>query len=477
MVDLSNREQIRRFGTSVCRRVAKWPVWQRRALIGKTAWVIMPFIGSQAIRLVSSIVLAWLLAPQLLGLMLLINTLRTGGELLTDVGVGQSIVSNQIGGEPRFYNTAWTMQIIRGFVLFAVAIALTAPIADAYNNPQLLTLLPVMATIFLITGLTSPARFLLQKRMEVRKLALFDLGTAIFGTIVQIILAWLMPTIWALILGSLIATAGSASASYLLMDWRTLNLSLDNKHLRSIIHFGKWVFVSSIVYFLAMNFDRLYFAGAIPLGLLGLYGIARTFADMTALLFMRLGQLLIFPKISAVTERGEELRRQILPLRMALLAVVAICLSLAMALSDQLIIHLYDARYHAAGIIMAVLFIGTWFGVLASMAEGIMMGLGRPAGVAFGNGAKLIAIGAGLPLALAMYGLIGALAVLVLAEGVRYAVLALSKRRVGLGFVRQDLAMTMVFVLLAFIFRELTMVLGWTEGFTGWVVQLERLNG
>ena len=64
------------------------------------AWITVTYIVQQIVRLLSNILLAWLLAPALLGTMLLINALRTGGELLTDVGVGQSIVNNPRGEDP-----------------------------------------------------------------------------------------------------------------------------------------------------------------------------------------------------------------------------------------------------------------------------------------------------------------------------------------------------------------------------------------
>src|SRR3546814_2807432 len=115
-------------------------------------------MAQKTLRIVSNNILAGLLAPALLFTMLLINTLRTGGELLTDVGVGQSIVNNPRGSEPTFYNTAWTIQILRGLLLFALAIALTVPIARLYDKPELLVLLPAVAPIFILTGLTSPAR-------------------------------------------------------------------------------------------------------------------------------------------------------------------------------------------------------------------------------------------------------------------------------------------------------------------------------
>jgi O-antigen/teichoic acid export membrane protein len=450
---------------------------ERRNLLRNTAWVAVPFASSQLIRLGSNVVIAWLLAPELLGLMLLINTLRTGAELLTDVGVGQSIVSQQRGGEPDFYNTAWTIQIIRGVILFLAAIAITPAIAHGYDDPQLLILLPAMAPIFLLSGLTSPARFLLQKRLAVRTQSLFDLALGIFGTIVQILLAWAMPTIWALILGLLIGAAGSTIASYFIMDWRTLRFRMDQESLNLIIKFGKWIFLSSIVYFFAMNFDRLYFAKSISFSLLGIYGIARTFSETIMLLFVRISQILIFPMIAASAQRGNDLRQRIMPIRFLVLSFVAVNLALATAIADEFIKFVYDARYEDAGIIMTILLIGTWFGILAAMADAIMMGVSKPAGVAYANGAKLLAIVIGLPLAFRNFGFLGCLAVLIFAECLRYAALVLGKRRIGLGFSRQDIGMTLCFLCFILIFREITMLIGLTEGLAGWIKQMEALDG
>lgn len=448
----------------------------RQALVGAAGWVTLTYLIQQLLRLVSNIVLAWLLAPALLGTMLLINTLRTGGELLTDVGVGQSIVNNKRGSEPVFYNTAWTIQIIRGLVLFAIALALTVPIARAYDNPQLLVLLPAVAPIFIITGLTSPARFLLQKRLEVRKLALFDLASAVFGTLVQIALALYTPTIWALVWGLLISTAVPAVASFFLIDWRTHRLRLETECVRAILHFGKWIFLASLVYFLAMNFDRLYFADAVSLALLGIYGIARTFADTVTQLFQRMGNMLIFPKVAATEQRGFDLQRAIRPLRLATLLVAAVGLAFGVAVADLFIYQVYDERYHAAGLFLAILLVGSWFGILAAMADAMMLGVGKPSGVAFSNAAKLAVIVVALPLVLPRFGMNAALVAFVFADAVRYAMLAWRKRGVGLSFLRQDAALTLLFAVLIILFREATMFAGWTSGTAGWIAAAGLLH-
>jgi O-antigen/teichoic acid export membrane protein len=446
-------------------------VRSRLGLFGTAGWVTAAFMLQQIIRLGASIILAWLLAPGLLGTMLLINTLRTGVELLTDVGVGQSIVNNNRGNEPAFYNTAWTIQIIRGVVLTIIALALSMPVAQMYDDTALRYLLPVVAPIFIISGFMSPSRFLLQKRMEIGKLATFDLVVGVAGAAVQIALAAYSPTIWSLIWGLLITTAMSSIASFFIIDWRDHKLHWDMDAAKSIVHFGKWIFVSTLIYFFAMNFDRLYFAEAIPIALLGVYGIARTFSETGMQLFHRISNLLIFPKISASLLRGAELRRSIGPMRMIMLLIIATGLAVGISVADEFIFLVYDERYEAAGFFLTVLLIGTWFAILASISDAMMMGLGKPSSVAISNGAKLAVIVVLLPFLLAKFGINAALAVFVLAEVVRYAALMWQKRQQGIGFARQDIIATAVFLFLAFAFREFTMLVGLTGGVSAWIMQ------
>ena len=446
------------------------------ALFGSAGWVTGAFILQQILRLGTSILLAWLLAPELLGTMVLINTLRTGVELLTDVGLGQSIVSNPRGNEPAFYNTAWTIQIVRGVALTIIALVLSIPAAELYDNAALRYLLPWVAPIFIIAGGMSTSRFLLQKRMEVRKLANFDLGVAIAGSAVQIALAAYSPTIWALIWGLLLSTAITVMASFYIIDWRDHKIMWDKDAAKSILHFGKWIFVSTLIYFLAMNFDRLYFANAIPIALLGVYGIARTFSETGMMLFQRISNLLIFPKISASALRGADLRRSIGPTRMILILFIATGLAMGIALADSFIYTVYDERYHAAGFFLTVLLVGTWFSTLATISDSIMMGVGKPSGVAFSNGAKLAVIVALLPYLLANYGINAALAVFVLAEVVRYVILMWQKRSQGIGFARQDIIATVIFIALALLFREVTMLVGLTGGIYDWIIQAQTAH-
>src|SRR6478735_2924059 len=254
-------------------------VRERLNVLGAATWVTGSFAIGQVLRLVTSVILARLLAPDLLGTMVLINSLRTGGELLSDVGIGQSIVKSPEGENPIFYSTAWTIQVIRGISLFFLGLLATFPLSLLYARAQLLWLIPIVSLVFVINSFASPATYILQKRLDLRKQSIFGTLTNLCSSAIHIALALLTRTIWALVGGLLLSSIVNVIGSFFLLKTPSLRFKLDRPSYDSIVHFGKWIFASSIIYFLASNFDRLYFAKAIPLAVLGVYGIARTLAD------------------------------------------------------------------------------------------------------------------------------------------------------------------------------------------------------
>ena len=448
---------------------------QRGRLLGDTGWVTASFVVQQALRLLTSIILAWLLAPELLGTMVLLNALRTGGELLSDVGVGQSIVRESKAEDPIFYGTAWTVQIIRGSLLFLACLALSVPLAGIYVDESLKVLFPVCAFVFVISGFASPAPYLLQRRRQLSTLSLFGMGTAVASSLIHIGLALYTPTIWALIGGLLLSSVVSVVGSFFLLRGLKYRLKIDRPSLASILKFGKWIFASSIIYFLAMNFDRLYFADAIPFALLGVYGIARTLADSVSLLFLRIGNVIVFPRIATSGVERAQLRASVSRLRHVAVICLALALGFGVAHSDLFIFLAYDERYRAAAIFLPILLIGTWFSTLSAISDAMMMGIGRPSNVAFANSVKLLAIVLIIPQVLPRVGFVAAVVVLASVEALRYSVLSWRKRAHGLSFLRQDLASTVQFFASIVAFRYLSAVVGLTGGFASWVSQLEAV--
>ena len=110
-------------------------------------WTTISFGFIQVIRLATNIVVTQLLAPELFGLMVIANAFKNGIELISDMGIGQSIVHNKNADDPEFYNTSWTLQWIRGIVLWALAVGASAPISYFYQTPILAFIIPIASFV------------------------------------------------------------------------------------------------------------------------------------------------------------------------------------------------------------------------------------------------------------------------------------------------------------------------------------------
>jgi O-antigen/teichoic acid export membrane protein len=432
-----------------------------KLLFSGTVWTVGAYIVGTALRTGTNIVLAHLLAPEIFGTMLIVYTLRMGIELISDIGVGQNVIYNENAENPDFYNTAWTLQLVRSLVLWLIFMAAATPIAYFYNSPILASVVPITAFSIVLAGLTSIGKSLLQKRMKLATLNLFDILTGFINSVATVLFAYLDPTIWALVFGGVFTSAVSTIGSYFLLSDIKQRLYVSRHFAEQILSFGKWIFASSIVFFLSMYVDRLYLGRVVPIELLGVYGIARSISDLTGNLTMRLGNVVLFPFVAshAQTPR-DQLHMQLSPLRAKFLFLAAVGFALFVSTADFAIQILYDQRYQAAGWILPLLILGSWFSFLAYINESIILGLGKPSYGAAANGTKLAFLAVGLPVMVNFFGLLGGVVVVALADLTRYIPILIGQRREKFSFGRQDLLLTfVVFALIGF-----TEYLRWARG-------------
>jgi len=438
-----------------------------RAVLTRLGWATGAYGTTQAVRLFASVVLARLLAPEIFGIMLIVNTLRTGIELLSDIGIGQNVVTSRNGEDADFLDTAWTLQILRGLLLAGVFALAAGPIASLYGG-ELGTILPVAAGYLAITGFQSVGKFVAQRRQDIKRLTALETAATVLGALVQIAIAWVWPTVWALVYAGLFGALFSTVASYAMVPGLRLRFRLTAAHTREIITFGKWIFASSILYFAATNFDRLYLGTAIPLAVLGVYGVARSLADVFAVMVVHSSNLVVFPAVAAAREANERVRPKLSRSRLPLLAAAALGIAGFAALADVIIYTLYDNRYHDAALMLPVLVIGVWFTILTTVGESVLLGIGKPAYGTAANAVKLVWLIVALPLGIHLYGVAGAIAATALADAIRYLPVMWAQRREQVSFLRQDVVATIAMIAAFLVIREFSGLIGLTGGLESW---------
>lgn len=443
-----------------------------------TVWTIGAYGLSQVLRLATNVFLARLLAPELFGIMTIVNSLRMGIELLSDVGIGQNIVYHNNANDPDFYNTAWSLQAIRSVLLWLVTVAVAVPVAHFYQTPVLAYVVPIAAFAMVLSGFTSVSRPLLQKRLQIGRLNAFEMIVSVVTSAAFVLFAFLSPSIWALVFGGLFGSAVTMVGSYFLLPDIKQKFYLSQRYTWEILHFGKWIFVSSIVYFLSTNFDRLYLAKVIPLEVLGVYGIARSLSELLGQVVMRLGNYVLFPFIASHSQMPRsDLRGQLASIRVKFLLVAAIGFSLFVAAADFPIRILYDERYQAANWMLPILVMGSWFSILAVINESTLLGLGKPSYGAISNGLKFAFLLIGLPLGVQTHGVFGGVMIVSLCDLWRYAPIYVGQKREHFAFGMQDLVLTLVMFLMIGFWEWLRWVFGFGTSFDSLPIELTQLLG
>ena len=139
------------------------------------AWTVAGFASRLVLRFGFNLLLTRLVAPEVFGVMAIINLLIQSLHMFSDLGISQCVTHHDRGDEPRFLNTAWTLQVFRGLGLWLIAGCWPWPAAWFYDEPALAWLIPLAAVTAALDGFYSTAVFTLNRRLARGRLVLLEL--------------------------------------------------------------------------------------------------------------------------------------------------------------------------------------------------------------------------------------------------------------------------------------------------------------
>ncbi len=388
----------------------------RRRAISSGSWNLGALVTSQAIRLGGNLVMARLLMPEMFGLMVIATTVAMVLALLSDMGLRQNIIQSPRGSDPVFLNTAWTVQILRGFVLFAASLLVAAcawyaqviqlwPADSTYAAPDLPLVLAITGFSAVLNGFQSTKLALAFRTFQQRKVVLADLAAQIIGLMVMLGLGYLTRSVWSLVAAGLIASLVSIALGHLWFQGPNNRLQWDSSALKELIAFGRWVLLSSSVGVLAANGDRIWFGGSMSATELGVYSIAVLILGALQLGVSRLASAVALPALSEVARSGDTVRLRGLYYRFRLIVDLALLFAcgLLLTLSPLIISWLYDERYAAAGSMLAILSLSL-FTLRFTLAHQTWLALGLTKYLAVDNIIRFVSLWTLLPLLLAVGG-------------------------------------------------------------------------
>lgn len=427
----------------------------KKLAIRGAVWTVIGYGSSQVLRFGSNLVMTRLIAPELFGLMSLVYVFITGLHLFSDLGINASVIQSKRGDDPTFLNTAWSLQVLRGLVIWLGALAVAIPAAQIYQEPQLLLLIPVVGFNTVLAGFNSTAIVTLNRHLSVKQLALYELSGQLVSVTVMLTWAYFNPSVWALVAG------GMSSALFQLIISHRLNPSFRNhfawdaQSVKELISFGKWIFLSTVLTFLSTQADRLILGKLFPLALLGVYGVAFTLSDIPRSLLLAISGKVLYPTYSKLVDLPRhEVRAKILRNRLPILAVLAVGLATLAGFGDFIVTALYREEYSAdASWMLPLLALGAWPIMMSQTVDPVLFALGKPQYVALGSFFSFLFYAIGIPLGFhSPLQEVGAVLAVACSNIPLWMVISYALWREKLSMFAQDILMTTVFLAVLSIF-------------------------
>jgi O-antigen/teichoic acid export membrane protein len=385
-----------------------------------SAWTLAGFGAQQVIRLGSTLILTRLLFPEAFGIMALANVFMVGLQMFSDIGIRPSIIQNKRGEDPDFLNTAWTIQIIRGFALWTIACAIAYPVALLYENATLFPVLCVIGATAAIRGFQTTGYATANRRLSLGKLTIVELITQVVGIVATIVWAVFHPTVWALAGGAIVSSALSISLGFRVLSTHPHRLRWDTTAVRELLRFGKWIFLSTALTFLSQSGDRLLLPKILSINDLTFYTLAMTFLLIPMNVLRQIAGKVLLPVYSEVLNKGGTERVNRVTSKFSILSAPAFAVPLLLLFfGEWLVSVMYDSRYSGAGPALTILSVGGYFAMMRASQFGLMLAAGNSKRAMLSNAVRVLAA---LPLASAMSvwtgGLEGFCAGMAISEGV-----------------------------------------------------------
>lgn len=349
----------------------------RHRLFRGGAWLGVGTVADQGLRFLRNIILARLLAPEAFGLMAIVLSVCSLFQVLTGIGIKESVVQNPRGAERTFLNGAWWLSVARGLGLYLLAFVSAPWIARFYEAPELERLLRVAFLSVLAQAALSAGAFVAVKQMRYSKWVLIQQGGGVIGVLTAITLGFYLRGVWALVLGFAVEGIARCLISYLVCPFRP-GLQFDPENRRALLRFAGGMFglpALMLVYTEGSTFALGKLGSKADLGI---FAMALGLARMASMFSNQMVDLLM-PAFSEIQKDPGRVNQGILKVT-TFLALAGVPASAFMALfGSQVLEVLYGPRYAAGGLALALLFANEVLLVSSVPIATVYLAVGKPA--------------------------------------------------------------------------------------------------
>lgn len=270
-------------------------------------WVFLIRFISRTFSLLRLIILARLLAPKDFGLIGIALLSLATLETFSESGFRQALIQKKkdISG---YLNTAWTVLILRGVVLFIILFLVSPYVATFFSVPQAKLIIQIIGFSLVFKALTNIGVVYFPKNLDFNKQFLYELSGIMTDFFVSVAAALILRSAWALVFGFLAGDIARLIASYFIHPWRP-KIEFEIRKTKELFGFGKWILGSSILIFLITQGDDILVGKLLGVTALGFYQLAYKISNLPATEITHVISQVTFPAYSKLQDNLPKLKQ------------------------------------------------------------------------------------------------------------------------------------------------------------------------
>jgi lipopolysaccharide exporter len=251
-----------------------------RSVLARTVrgagWVIAWRLGMRVLGLVSTLILVRLLVPADFGLLALAASFAQTVDGMMTLGTEEAVI-RYTAPDRTVYDTAWTLNVIRGLTVTAIVLASAEPVASFFGDRRLVTVLMVIALPPLLDGVSNIGTVDFRREMQFQKEFAIMVVPKLFGIVATLTAALIHPSYTALLWGIATNQSLRSAMSYVMHPFRP-RFSL--RAWRGLVGYSMWTWLLSLAILLRNRSDTLLLGRLTNSTSVGVYSVGAEVASL-----------------------------------------------------------------------------------------------------------------------------------------------------------------------------------------------------
>lgn len=318
-----------------------------------TVWAFADNLSGSGINFLVGILLARQLPPETFGIVGIAMFLILISTTIVDGGLSNALIRKQ-DVDDCDYNTTLFLNISVAIVLYAILWVSAPFLANWYKAPELLTVIPILSLVLVISSLGVVPKAMLTKSLNFKPQAIASLSASLAGAAVGLTLVYTGYGIWSLVFQQIIR-----QTIYVIVIWGQMTqwprLVFSYQRAKELFAFGARILMSALLDTAYNNAFLMIIGKLYTPRQLGLYTRADQFTSILTSNFGMVIQRVSLPTFAKCKDDTEAFTTQFCQiLKFSAMFAALLCLSLS-AMADHFVLLIIGEQWQESIYILRIL--------------------------------------------------------------------------------------------------------------------------